>query len=89
MSWKSEEEPLTKGERQELNQTFSEIASKLNDIVVLFENLARIIDYTESEDEESGKYPCDYPDDDGYCSCPYDANGSDGCRHYCGIGVDE
>lgn len=39
--------------------------------------------------EEIQKTPCEYPDNDGYYSCPYDSNGSDGCRHYCGIGVDE
>lgn len=38
--------------------------------------------------EESGT-PCDYPDNDGHYTCPYDANGGDDCRNYCGLGVDE
>lgn len=29
--------------------------------------------------------PCDDPD----FGCPYDAQGSDDCRRYCGLGVDE
>lgn len=33
--------------------------------------------------------PCDYPDNDGHCSCPFDANGGDDCRNFCGLGVDE
>ena len=33
--------------------------------------------------------PCDYPDSDGHFHCPYDAQGGDDCRRYCGLGVDE
>ena len=37
--------------------------------------------------------PCDIPYDlpDGTVTfiCPYDAQGSDACRNYCGEGVDE
>ena len=33
--------------------------------------------------------PCDYPDDEGHYHCPYDADGSDDCRFFCGLGVDE
>lgn len=33
--------------------------------------------------------PCDYPDNDGHYSCPFDANGGDDCRNFCGLGVDE
>ena len=33
--------------------------------------------------------PCDFADNDGHYSCPYDANGGDDCRNYCGLGVDE
>ena len=33
--------------------------------------------------------PCDYPDSDGHYHCPYDAQGGDDCRRYCGLGVDE
>lgn len=33
--------------------------------------------------------PCDYPDNDGKYSCPYDAHGGDDCRNFCGLGVDE
>lgn len=35
------------------------------------------------------KTPCDYPDYDGHYSCPYDAQGGDDCRNFCGLGVDE
>lgn len=35
------------------------------------------------------KTPCDYPDNDGHFSCPYDAQGGDDCRNFCGLGVDE
>lgn len=30
-----------------------------------------------------------YPCDDEPFICPFDAQGSDACRHYCGLGVDE
>ena len=33
--------------------------------------------------------PCDYPDNDGHYSCPFDANAGDDCRNFCGLGVDE
>lgn len=33
--------------------------------------------------------PCDYPDNDGHYNCPFDAQGGDDCRNYCGLGVDE
>lgn len=35
------------------------------------------------------KTPCDYPDYEGHYSCPYDAQGGDDCRNWCGLGVDE
>ena len=35
------------------------------------------------------KTPCDYPDENGEYHCPYDAQGGDACRCYCGLGVDE
>lgn len=45
----------------------------------------------EAEEHEcyNGKTPCDYPDSEGHYHCPYDADGSDDCRRYCGLGVDE
>ena len=33
--------------------------------------------------------PCDIPDNDGHFYCPFDAQGSDDCRRFCGLGVDE
>lgn len=43
------------------------------------------------EHEEKPEYrtPCDYPDNDGHFHCPYDAQGGDDCRRFCGLGVDE
>lgn len=35
------------------------------------------------EEEREYKHPCDYGD------CPYDAQYSEDCRYYCGLGVDE
>jgi len=45
----------------------------------------------EAEEHEcySRKTPCDYPDSEGHYHCPYDADGSDDCRRYCGLGADE
>lgn len=42
--------------------------------------------YNESADRRT---PCDYPDNDGHYNCPFDAQGGDDCRNYCGLGVDE
>lgn len=39
--------------------------------------------------DQSRKTPCDYPDNYGHYSCPFDAQGGDDCRNYCGLGVDE
>ncbi len=33
--------------------------------------------------------PCDFEDYNGNHSCPYDAQGGDDCRNFCGLGVDE
>ena len=33
--------------------------------------------------------PCEYPDNNGLFSCPWDAIGPDDCRNFCGLGVDE
>ena len=33
--------------------------------------------------------PCDIPDYEGNYNCPFDSNGPDDCRRYCGLGVDE
>lgn len=41
------------------------------------------IDGVRSEDVESNTTPCDFGD------CPYNADGSEDCRYYCGLGVDE
>lgn len=38
---------------------------------------------------ENAVCPCDIPDFNGEYHCPYNAEGSDACRHYCGCGVDE
>ena len=38
---------------------------------------------------ENAVCPCDIPDSNGEYHCPYDAYGSDACRCYCGLGVDE
>lgn len=40
-------------------------------------------------DDTKKHTPCDYPDYNGHYSCPFDANGSDDCRRFCGLGVDE
>ena len=42
-------------------------------------------DYTSNRTET----PCDFPDSEGHYHCPYDAQGSNDCRNYCGLGVDE
>ena len=47
------------------------------------------LEATEHECYEGKRTPCDYPDEDGHFHCPYDADGSDDCRRYCGLGVDE
>ena len=41
-----------------------------------------------SERQSTGT-PCDYPDYEGHYSCPFDAQGGDDCRNFCGLGVDE
>ena len=41
------------------------------------------------DDESNYLTPCDVPDSNGEYHCPYDAQGSDACRCYCGLGVDE
>ena len=33
--------------------------------------------------------PCDFEDYNGNHSCPFDAQGGDDCRNFCGLGVDE
>ena len=33
--------------------------------------------------------PCDFEDYNGNHSCPYDAQGGDDCRNFCGLGADE
>ncbi len=38
---------------------------------------------------KSSKTPCEYQDYEGNYSCPYDSQGGDDCRNYCGLGVDE
>ena len=43
-------------------------------------------DYIETENHST---PCDYADENGEFHCPYDAQGSDACRCYCGLGVDD
>lgn len=37
------------------------------------------------DQQEGPRYPCDGPD----CYCPYEAQGVNACRNYCGLGVDE
>ena len=40
--------------------------------------------------DEKEHTPCEYPDYDGVCHCPYsDDPTSETCRCYCGLGVDE
>ena len=43
--------------------------------------------YSAPNNEKSGsrQTPCDIPE----IGCPYDAQGGDDCRRYCGLGVDE
>ena len=41
------------------------------------------------EQSDNRRTPCDYQDYDGHYSCPFDAQGGDDCRNYCGLGVDE
>ena len=41
------------------------------------------------QSQTSDRTPCDYPDNDGHYSCPFDANSGDDCRNFCGLGVDE
>ena len=43
----------------------------------------------EEETETDKDCPCDIPDNNGEYHCPYNAYGSDDCRNYCGLGVDE
>ena len=33
--------------------------------------------------------PCDYADENGNHVCPYNSESGEGCRYWCGLGVDE
>lgn len=39
--------------------------------------------------EEQHKTPCDYPDNNGHFHYPFNAQGGDDCRRFCGLGVDD
>lgn len=49
----------------------------------------KILNNMEEQAVDRRKTPCDYPDNEGHYSCPYDAQGGDDCRNFCGLGVDE
>lgn len=63
----------------------------LDDIALYGDNINNVRDMRLADMERSAnrRTPCDYLDNDGHYTCPFDAQGGDDCRNYCGLGVDE
>lgn len=71
-------------------QIYESVKESLEDFINMYEaTIDEILDDMAEQDGQPEANPCDYPDNDGHFSCPFDANGPDDCRRYCGLGVDE
>ena len=76
----------------EYQREIREIKNLLCEIELDYTSLIEQVKTEILNDMESSnrpKNPCDYPDNEGHYYCPYDAEGSDDCRRFCGLGVDE